>query len=248
MHGRRLAATTIAGSGRKQGWREGPTARGWHLRGVMATTGHIGLLGDSTLDNGAYTRGAPDVVTHLRRTLPVEWTATLYAVDGATTGDVARQTSRVAKDVSHIVLSVGGNDALMNSDLLERPVRSTAETLALFADRVRAFEQAYGRALRAVLALDRPTIVCTIYNGNLEPARATAARVALMPFNDAILRAAFERALAEIDLRAVCASADHYADAIEPSGEGGRRIAAAIVAALGLAEARSSRVFANGTR
>jgi hypothetical protein len=27
-------------------------------------TGHIALLGDSMFDNGAYTRGAPDVVTH----------------------------------------------------------------------------------------------------------------------------------------------------------------------------------------
>jgi hypothetical protein len=211
------------------------------------SSGHVGLLGDSIFDNGAYTRGDPDVVSHFRARLPKGWAATLYAVDGATTADVARQTARVAKDVSHLVLSIGGNDALGHSDLLALPVRSTTEALAIFAERLRAFERAYDSALHAVLALRKPTIVCTIYDGNLDEPRATIARVALTTFNDVILRAAFARALSVIDLRAVCASPDDYANAIEPSGAGGRRIAASIAAALGLGgDTPRSEVFANG--
>src|SRR5206468_10649810 len=44
---------------------------------------HVARLGDSIFDNGAYVRGGPDVVTHLRGVLPSGWTASLHAVDGA---------------------------------------------------------------------------------------------------------------------------------------------------------------------
>jgi lysophospholipase L1-like esterase len=206
--------------------------------------GHIALLGDSILDNAAYTGREPAVVDHLRTLLPQHWRATLYAVDGSTTGGIARQAARVPPDVSHIVLAVGGNDALQQSDLLQHPVRSTAEALALFASRLAAFERAYRGAIAATLALARPTTVCTIYNGNLEEPRATLARVALTTFNDVILRVAFEQALGVIELRAVCASPQDYANPIEPSGVGGFRIAAAIVRAVGLGgDAPASRVF-----
>lgn len=44
-------------------------------------------------------------------------------------------------------------------------------------------------------------MVCTIYNGNLEEMQARLARIALMMFNDVILRVAFEHHLDVIDLR-----------------------------------------------
>src|SRR5829696_3149156 len=135
--------------------------------------GHIALLGDSILDNAAYTGREPAVVDHLRTLLPAGWRATLYAVDGSTTAGIARQVMQVAGDVSHVVLAVGGNDALQQGDLLSRPVRSTAEALALFAERLAAFNRAYRGAIDAALALGRPTTVCTVYNGNLEEPRAT---------------------------------------------------------------------------
>lgn len=193
---------------------------------------HLALLGDSIFDNAAYVGHQPDVITHLRSMAPPGWRATLYAVDGATTRDVARQVGRIAPDVTHIVLSAGGNDALMNGDLLALPVRSTADALSLFAERLRAFEADYRSALDAVLGAGCDTTVCTIYNGHLEEPRATRARVALTTFNDVILRAAFERALTVIDLRPICSTPEDYANPIEPSGAGGGKIAAAIVAAL----------------
>jgi hypothetical protein len=208
--------------------------------------GHVALLGDSIFDNAAYTGGEPDVVAHLRAILPAPWKATLCAVDGATTAGVAGQLARVPADASHLVLSVGGNDALMNSDLLALPARSTTEALLLFAERVARFEASYRAAVDAVVRLGRPTTVCTVYNGNLEPERARVARVGLMTFNDAILRAAFERGLSVIDLRLVCDEPADYANPIEPSGRGGRKIAEAvarITGALG-GPPRLSQVFA----
>ena len=208
---------------------------------------HVALLGDSIFDNRAYTGAEADVVTHLRARLPPPWRATLLAVDGSAIADLAAQIARVPRDATHLVVAVGGNDALMNQDLLFTPVRSSAQTLELFADRVGRFEAAYRRAVDAVLALGRETVVCTIYNGNLEAPQATLARVGLTTFNDAILRTGFERRLTIIELRLVCDAPADYANPIEPSGRGGAKIADAIAHAIGALTSptrRTARVFA----
>ena len=72
---------------------------------------HVALLGDSIFDNAAYTGGRPDVITQLRPLLS-GWSATLLALDGARTEDVPRQLTQLPRDTTHLVLSVGGNDAL----------------------------------------------------------------------------------------------------------------------------------------
>jgi hypothetical protein len=204
----------------------------------------IALLGDSIFDNATYTAGAPDVVSHLRGLLPPGWRATLLAVDGSTTANLAAQVAEVDADVTHIVVSMGGNDALMNSDVLNLPVGSTAEALALFGKRIDAFKASYVSALDGILALGRRTTVCTIYEGNLDRAWAPLARVALTMFNDVILRVAVERAIDVIDLRLVCTDVADYANPIEPSDAGGKKIAGAIAAAVGARDGRAgSRVF-----
>jgi hypothetical protein len=197
------------------------------------SSGHIVLLGDSIFDNGSYTRGEPDVAGHLASVIPWTWRATLLAVDGARTKDVCSQLDRVPQDATHLVVSVGGNDALFNSDLLETSVRSTAETLLMFADRLDAFEQAYRSTIDRITGLGRDVTICTIYNGALDPELARPARVALMTFNDVILRVAFASRATIIDLRSICVERSDYANPIEPSGKGGWKIAAAIARAVG---------------
>jgi hypothetical protein len=201
-------------------------------------SGHVALLGDSIFDNGVYTSGEPDVVMHLRSLLPPGWKASLLAVDGSTTADFAAQLPRVPADITHAVISVGGNDALLNSEVLLHPVSFTAEALMIVGDRARRFEQTYRAAIDAALALRRNTTVCTIYNGNLSGAKALPARVGLTVFNDVILRVAFEHRLSVIDLRLVCTEPEDYANPIEPSGRGGQKIAAAIARSLGLPDGK----------
>lgn len=209
---------------------------------------HIALLGDSIFDNGAYVQEEQDVIGHLRALIPSSWQATLCAIDGSMVADLELQITTIPEDVSHLVISIGGNNALMNSDLLALPVASTTEALALFGERAFAFERAYRKAIESVLALERDTTICTIYEGNLPAAEAHLARIALMPFNDVILRVAFEYRLRVIDLRSVCNQPEDYANPIEPSGSGGRKIAAAIVRALGIPDGDfpHSHVFAGG--
>jgi hypothetical protein len=199
---------------------------------------HVVLLGDSIFDNASYTQGAPDVISHLDATLPSGWRASLLAVDGSVTDDLREQIGQVPADATDLVLSIGGNDALSNIDILKLPVSSTAEALELFGERSSAFRSSYVAALDLLLALGRPTTVCTVYEGNLEPEIAVRARLALTFFNDVILRTAFERNVDLIDLRLVCTEASDFANPIEPSGSGGAKIAKAIRTALGAREAR----------
>ena len=199
----------------------------------MSAAGHVVLLGDSIFDNRAYTRGGPDVVTQLRELLPAPWRATLCAVDGATTGAIGRQLRGVPPDASHLVISIGGNDALQNSDLLELRVSSSAQTLRAFAERLTVFERAYRGAIVEALALGRDTTVCTVYNGALEPDRAVIARVGLALFNDVIVRTAIDLRLNLIELRSICTEAGDYANPIEPSSRGGLKIARGIAAVVG---------------
>ena len=197
---------------------------------------HVALLGDSILDNRAYTQGEPDVATHLRQLSPAPTDVTLCAIDGSTTSDLNAQVRKIPTGASHLVVSVGGNDALLNSDLLKTSVESTSEALSLFGQRIDEFEVSYREALGNVLELKLPTAICTIYNGNLEPPEANLARIALMMFNDVILRYGFERRLAIIDLRFVCSETTDYANPIEPSGSGGRKIAKSIASWLEVGE------------
>jgi hypothetical protein len=203
---------------------------------------HVALLGDSIFDNASYTGGEPDVVSHLNSVLPRGNTATLLAVDGATVSGIASQLRRIPRDATHLVMSVGGNDALRNIDLLSLRVSSSAEALQVFAQRISAFERAYRAVLSDVLAVKLPLIVCTIYNGALEKDVADISRLALALFNDAILRAAVDKHVDVIELRAICTEPSDYANPIEPSGSGGLKIATAIARALS-GSAAAARVF-----
>ena len=90
---------------------------------------HLILLGDSIFDNAAYTAGGPAVIDQVRQNLPAGWQASLVAVDGDTTTDVPQQLRRLSSDATHLVLSVGGNDALNVLPQLEAPAISVKQGL-----------------------------------------------------------------------------------------------------------------------
>src|SRR4051812_18372219 len=71
-------------------------------RAQPGAAGHVVLLGDSVFDNKAYVAGGPDVFTQLRARLPTGWRASLAAVDGAVTEDVARQLGRMPRGATHL--------------------------------------------------------------------------------------------------------------------------------------------------
>src|SRR2546423_7222491 len=113
---------------------------------------HVVLLGDSIFDNAAYVPGGPAVVDQLQSHLPDGWRATLLAVDGSVTEDVATQLRRLPADASHLIVSAGGNDALGYSGILFAPARDAGDVFTRLTDIYDQFRGAYRAMLEAVLA------------------------------------------------------------------------------------------------
>lgn len=181
------------------------------------------LLGDSVFDNGAYVQGAPDVATQLRTGLGSSWKVSMLAVDGAVLEDIPRQLTRIPSDATHLVLSIGGNDALQHVDLLEPAIG--VDVLARVADAAAAFAPRYESCLSATKAHGLPLLTCTIYEGNLGGSLQKRAMGAVAVFNDRIERAALRLQVPVLELRDLCNEPADYANPIEPSAHGGEKIA-----------------------
>lgn len=188
------------------------------------------LLGDSIFDNGAYVSGGPDVATQLRAALGQPWKVTLAAVDGAEMEDVGRQLRDVPDEATHLVLSVGGNDALRHVDLLE--AGPGADVLARLAEAAADFGPRYDAVLAHVHRRGLPLLACTIFEGNLGGSMQKRAMGAIAAFNDRIQRAALRLGVPVLELRELTREPDDYANPIEPSEQGGGKIARAIAAWL----------------
>ena len=202
---------------------------------------HVVLLGDSIFDNGRYTGGGLDVVTQVQGHLPSGWSASLLAVDGSVTANVAAQMQRLPDNATHLVLGVGGNDAIMNSSSLGfllfgfgSGTPSPQDALRAMAEVSEEFAKSYRLAIDVCLRPHLPLVVCTIYNCCFPDANyQRLITTGLTVFNDVILAVAIERRLPVIDLRLICSEPQDYANPIEPSSVGGTKIARAIVAAVG---------------
>src|SRR3954449_2700669 len=151
----------------------------------LAAMKRVVLLGDSVFDNAAYVGGGPDVVTQLRQRLPPGWRASLLAVDGSVIASIAQQLARLPADASHLVISVGGNDALGYASVLDSPSRSVADSLAQLAVIQHRFQADYAAMLGSVLRRGLPTALCSIYDPRYpDPARRRVSATALAVIND----------------------------------------------------------------
>lgn len=193
---------------------------------------HLALVGDSIFDNAAYVPDGPAVIDHIRTLLPKGWAATLVARDGDVVADVEEQLQQLPDDTTHIALSIGGNDALNAQDVFSLPAESVFSALGRLAEMQGGFHRAYRDMLWNVLLLQKPTVVCTIYDA--VPGLSREARSALSLFNDVICREAMAAGVAVVDLRALLQEADDYSaiSPIEPSVKGGEKIARALTTML----------------
>jgi hypothetical protein len=191
--------------------------------------GHIVLLGDSIFDNARYVPDRPPVIEQVRRGLPQGWQASLLAVDGHTSEDIANQLADLPSGATHLFVSAGGNDALGESGILNEAACTVGEALALVHDLRMRFRHSYRAMLRALSGAAKPTAVCTVYDSI--PDLSPADQAALATFNELILREAFQAGIPVIDLRLVCDRPSDYSQvsSIEPSMVGGAKIARVIV-------------------
>lgn len=191
---------------------------------------HLVLLGDSIFDNALYVGDKPEVIKQLQTKLPDGWNATLKAIDGDKINDVYAQLEQLPKDATHLILSVGGNNALSHLGILDRSVNSSAQVFSELAEISEEFERQYQKLLTKILSFKLPTVICTIYHPNhSEYLERRIAIAALATFNDVIIRQAFGAGIPLIDLRLTCNQPQDYANAIEPSSIGGEKIVNAIM-------------------
>lgn len=197
---------------------------------------HIILLGDSIFDNAAYVPDGLPVIDLLKNCLPQGEQVTLLAVDGDSIQEIDSQIQRLPRDASHVFISVGGNDALQYASILVQSTQSSPKMLEAIATMKAEFYRNYQQMLKAVLSLDKPTALCTIYDQCplLDPVMRLLAFTVLSMFNDCIIRQAVQAGLPLIDLRVICDEVTDYStiSPVEPSMSGGQKIARAIATVI----------------
>jgi len=165
----------------------------------------------------------------VRAALPARWTVTLLAIDGSLASDVAKQLAKIPPSATHLVVSVGGNDAILEVGILAEEAGSVAVALSKLA-RVRdRFARTYAKMLDSVCGAGLPTAIATIYAGAAPDVEFQEhAGIALTALNDCITREASSRGLPIVDLRVIFNRSEDYANPIEPSADGGGKLARAI--------------------
>jgi hypothetical protein len=189
------------------------------------------LLGDSIFDNAPYVPKNTEVRAQLQALLGEEHRVILLARDGDVLADVRAQVARLRKMPTGsgvVVVSCGGNDVLGLVGYMQSEVKSVLEATERLAAWQSEFRFEYRRMLNEVLSAGLPVAISTIYD--CVPGLSPGLRAALAVFNDVILREAVARRLPVLDLRVVCDDPADYSPVspIEPSQQGGRKIAATI--------------------
>ncbi|MGJ7538397.1 MULTISPECIES: SGNH/GDSL hydrolase family protein [unclassified Variovorax] len=201
------------------------------------------LAGDSVFDNGRHVDPGEEVLTHIRKSLP-DWHISMLAKDGATTLMLRDQLAVQKVEDSYLLVSIGGNDALLNAGILDMPASSTAEVLDLLSDVTEEFEKSYRSAIERCLEITSRLFVCTIYHGNFpDPEYQKRVSIALDVFNSRIIKIAAEQGIGILDLRAVCNAPADFSKGIEPSEKGGKKISDAVVRLLTPRLHRSISIF-----
>jgi hypothetical protein len=182
-------------------------------------------MGDSTLDNRHTIGEAQDVRAQLRLWLAPKGHVTRLATHKSHLHDIVTQIGHLPPGATHLVVSIGSGDlvdqlGLAKGEVAKEPTLDRLTTLAA------SFGRDYGQMLDALLARRLPTIPCTIPQPRFpNPATQRIAVAGAAMYNDAIIRQAVRVRVPVIDLRLICTEPEDYADALEPSAQGGAKIA-----------------------
>ena len=207
---------------------------------------HVILAGDSIFDNGIYVKsGEPDVSSQLQGLMDEGDKVSLLAVDGHVINNVEGQLRNLPNDTTHLVISVGGNNAMRILNELSRATRNIGDGFLTFHDFRESFESDYVEMLTNALSFNIPTTLCTIYHpcfnhsdmervsdymshGVDSETLQKKAMTALPIFNDIIFQEAVNFNIPVIDLRLIFNDKSDYANEIEPSAIGGLKMAKVI--------------------
>ena len=192
---------------------------------------HLTLLGDSIIDNRPYVHrtGLP-VETHLKKMIP-DWSIEKRAIDGWVIEDVINlQLGNLKKD-SPVALSAGGNNLLKSFGIIQDDTKMTFnQVMKTLKPVIKKFENEYENLLNKIQS---PALCFTIYNPAFHHYDETefmspyqeACEVTVNIFNDIIQRLILKKGFEVLELRALFTEKNDYANSIEPSHQGGEKIA-----------------------
>lgn len=195
---------------------------------------NVSLLGDSIIDNKVYVgEGELSVTEHLQHNSSSNFT--MIAVDGDTTEDVLEnQLDNLNEPVSHIVLSIGGNDLLQNLHLLQDETSGMKFALEKSSELIGEIQENYTKILEHLSNYDAKVLLCTVYEGDLKSdvmlAQFDKAGQAMLKMhNDTVYYLASKFEVDVLELRNIFTNKEDYANPIEPSHIGGEKLAKAII-------------------
>lgn len=146
----------------------------------------------------------------------------MLAADGSKASGVILQSRRVPPDATHLVVSVGGNNALGHLGMLADSAQTVAEVLQRFSIIRTEYKGTYLNMLNSILEHQLPIALCTIdYPSYPEENFQNLAITTLSKFNDCIIRAGISAVCPLLDLRLICDARADYANPIEPSAARG---------------------------
>ena len=108
----------------------------------------VAKLGDSIFDNGSYVGGAPDVRAQAQALLP-DVHVFSAAHDGAVMAEIEFQLHQIPEAVTHIVISIRGNDAIGASGVLDESASSVSAAL----DRLRSISEQFSRSYATMVKM-----------------------------------------------------------------------------------------------
>jgi len=194
------------------------------------------LLGDSIIDNKTYVlEGELSVLEHIKS--KTETPVMQLALDGATTDDVINsQIQAIPFGTSHIVLSIGGNDLLNEIAFLMEDFKYTPnQVLERCQSLIAPITQKYESIVSQLQTTSRANLLlCTVYEGDLEGSVmyddiAISSRAMLSLFNDSVYKTHNMFKTGILELRHIFTNKEDYANPIEPSHQGGEKLADKLV-------------------
>lgn len=203
---------------------------------VVILNRQLVLLGDSIIDNKTYVLdGEFSVLEHIQS--KTETPVTQLALDGATTDDViSNQINVIPFGTSHIVLSVGGNDLLNEIGFLMEDFKYTPnQVLERCQSLIAPITQKYESIVSQLQTTSRANLLlCTVYEGNLDGSVmyddiAISSRAMLSLFNDSVYKTHNLFGTDVLELRHIFTDKEDYANPIEPSHQGGEKLAEKLI-------------------
>jgi len=112
------------------------------------------------------------------------------------------------------------------------PASNLMSALGTLSKMLDGFEQSYKALMTELLSLNKPLMVCTIYDS--VPGLVEPLKLALALFNDVIIRNAVSSGVPILDMRLICTEPGDYStkSPIEPSSQDGNKIATRMVSAM----------------